>query len=69
MVKSLKKQIASNRYKQFKIQPVEFIVKNDIGFIEGNIIKYICRYKNKNGNEDLKKIKHYIDILLDLRKK
>jgi hypothetical protein len=53
-------------YKDLKIQPIEFIQKNKIGFIEGNIIKYICRYKNKNGKQDLEKIKHYIDLLIQL---
>ena len=48
----------------FKIQPVEFILKNGLGFCEGNIIKYVSRWKLKNGREDLLKAKHYIDILL-----
>lgn len=47
------------------IQPIEFIMKNNIGFCEGNIIKYICRYKDKNGKEDLLKIKHYVDLILE----
>ena len=63
---ALNTQIAGNHYKQFKIQPIEFITKNNIGFIEGNVIKYICRYKHKNGLQDLKKIKHYIDLLIEL---
>ena len=40
---ALKKQVAGNHYKDFVIQPIEFITKNNIPFIEGNIIKYICR--------------------------
>lgn len=47
------------------ITPLQFIVKNDIGFIEGNIIKYICRYKRKNGIEDLKKAQEYLTQLID----
>ena len=46
------------------IQPVEFIMKNGLGFCEGNIIKYITRWKMKNGREDLLKARHYIDILI-----
>jgi len=48
----------------FVIQPVEFIMKNGLGFCEGNIIKYISRWKLKNGRDDLLKARHYIDILI-----
>jgi len=48
----------------FKIQPVDFILANDIGFCEGNVVKYISRWKLKNGREDLLKARHYIDILI-----
>jgi hypothetical protein len=47
------------------IQPVEFILANELGFCEGNIIKYTCRYKQKGGIEDLKKVVHYAQILID----
>ena len=57
-------QIGGNHYKDCKIQPTEFIHANGIPFIEGNIIKYIVRHRNKNGVEDLKKAKHYIDLLI-----
>ena len=50
-------------YKNFKIQPIDFIQENELGFCEGNIIKYICRYKNKNKDEDLDKIIHYVQLL------
>lgn len=59
-------QVGGSHYKDFKIQPVEFIHKNNIGFLEGNCIKYLCRHKNKNGIEDLKKVKHYIDLLIEM---
>jgi len=49
------------------IQPVEFITKNNLGYIEGCIIKYICRYKNKNGKQDLDKIIHFVELLIDLK--
>jgi hypothetical protein len=49
----------------YSIQPVDFIMANDIPFCEGNVIKYICRWKLKNGRDDLEKAKHYIQILID----
>jgi hypothetical protein len=58
------KQVGGNHYDKMKIQPITFIVDNDIPFIEGNIIKYVCRWKDKGGVEDLKKAKHYLDILI-----
>jgi hypothetical protein len=58
-------QISGSHYKRYKIQPIEFIIANEIPFIEGNIIKYICRHRDKNGIEDLKKIKHYVDLLIE----
>ena len=48
----------------FVIQPVEFIMRNGLGFCEGNVIKYISRWKLKNGRDDLIKARHYIDILI-----
>jgi len=62
---TLEKQVGGNHYKDMKIQPVEFILANGLGFCEGNVIKYISRYKNKNGIEDLEKVKHYVELLID----
>lgn len=59
---SIKKQ---KHYTQYQIQPMEFIGKNNIGYIEGNIIKYVCRYKLKNGIEDLHKAAHYLEKLIE----
>ena len=59
-------QEGGTHYKGTGIQPVEFIVGNDLGFCEGNVIKYIFRHKNKGGLEDLKKARHYIDLLIEL---
>jgi hypothetical protein len=67
-MKSFKKQVGGNHYLKYKISPVEFIIKNNIGFVEGNIIKYILRFKEKGGAEDLKKAKHYIDLLIESSK-
>ena len=49
----------------FRIQPVDFILANQIPFCEGNIIKYVSRWRMKNGREDLLKAKHYIDLLIE----
>lgn len=59
-------QVGGSHYKTFPIQPIEFIVKNSIPFLEGNVIKYVVRHKTKNGIEDLKKAKHYIEMLIEL---
>ena len=67
-MKSYKKQVGGSHYKKYKIQPVEFIVKNNIGFCEGNIIKYVLRFKDKGGIADLEKAKHYIELLIDTTK-
>ena len=49
----------------YKIQPVDFILANDIPFCEGNVIKYVCRWKLKNGRDDLMKAKHYLQMIID----
>ena len=57
------KQIGGSHYLKMKIQPSEFANKNNLPFAEGNAIKYICRHKYKGGKEDLKKAKHYIEMI------
>jgi hypothetical protein len=60
-------QVGGNHYKEMEIQPVEFCHKNGIGFIEGCVIKRMCRYKTKDPAkkiEDLRKAKHEIDLLI-----
>ena len=64
---ALDTQIGGTHYKNCAIQPVEFITKNKLGFLEGCVIKRICRYDDKNGLEDLKKAKHEIDLLIELK--
>ena len=64
---ALDTQIGGAHYKNCAIQPVEFITKNKLGFLEGCVIKRICRYEDKNGLEDLKKAKHEIDLLIELK--
>lgn len=57
-------QVGDSHYQSFTIQPWEYIVKNNIGWSEGEVIKYVSRWKNKNGVEDLRKAKSVIDNLI-----
>lgn len=66
---AFKEQIAGGHYKDMAIQPAEFIHKNSIGYIEGAVIKYLCRWRSKNGLEDLKKARHYLDLLIEMETK
>lgn len=59
-------QVAGNHYKNLKIQPVVYIHTNKIPFIEGCIIKYASRWRDKGGIKDLEKIKHFVDLLIEL---
>lgn len=67
LTNALGKQVGGNHYASMAIQPVEFIVLNELGFLEGNIIKYICRHQDKNGAEDIKKAIHYCELLLEIK--
>ena len=58
------KQVGGTHY-QVPIQPIEYIVKNDIPYREGNVIKYVTRHKSKNGAEDIKKAIHYLEMILE----
>ena len=60
------RQVGGAHYRDFAIQPAEFIHKNSIGFLEGNVIKYMSRWRAKGGLADLEKAKHYIDLLIEL---
>ncbi len=59
-------QIGGSHYKDMAIQPAEFISKNDIGFLAGNVIKYVIRHQNKNGAQDIRKAIHYCQLILEL---
>jgi len=59
----------SQHYKGFKIEPLQYIEENGIGFHEGNIIKYVSRWQQKDGLDDLKKAKFYIERLIELAEK
>jgi hypothetical protein len=58
-------QVGGAHYKDFKIQPAEFIHANGIGFLEGNAIKYVCRHRAKGGRQDIEKAIHYLQLLLE----
>lgn len=57
-------QVGGNHYKNLVIQPAEYAYKNKLDFFQGNVVKYITRFRDKNGLEDLKKAKHFIDLLI-----
>ena len=59
------RQEGGNHYQKHKIQPYTFITANDLNFFQGNVIKYVVRYKDKNGIEDLKKIIHYCELEIE----
>ena len=59
-------QHGGDHYKKKAIQPWDYIAANGIGFLDGNAIKYLTRWRDKNGVEDLKKARHYIDKLIEL---
>ena len=63
---ALMKQVGGSHYKDKAIQPIEYIHANKMGFCEGNVVKYITRWKEKNGVADLEKAKHYIELLIEL---
>jgi hypothetical protein len=59
-------QVGGGHYKHYKIQPLAYAMANNLNFAQGNVVKYVTRYKEKNGVEDLKKARHYIDMLIEL---
>lgn len=66
MSSALCHQEGGEHYKFMPIQPVEYVYKNNMGYLEGSVIKYVSRHKRKNGAEDLEKAKHMIELLLEL---
>ena len=63
------RQESGDHYIKHKIQPYTFITDNNLSFFQGNVIKYVVRYKDKNGIEDLKKIIHYCELEIERLKK
>lgn len=58
-------QVGGTHYRDMAIQPFEYIHANRIGFAEGCIIKYVSRWRSKNGIEDLRKARHFLDLLIE----
>lgn len=59
------KQVGGTHYQDFKIQPKEFFLANNLPFFESSVIKYVCRYKKKDGKKDLLKAIHCCEILIE----
>ena len=59
-------QVGGTHYSKNAIQPWDYIVKNNIGYLEGNIIKYISRWRDKGGIDDLRKVIHYAEKLIEI---
>lgn len=57
-------QEGGSHYKNWAIQPVEFAMSNKLDLCQANVVKYICRFRDKGGLEDLRKARHYIDLLM-----
>lgn len=60
-------QVSGDHYTRCAIQPIEYIEANGLGYHEGNVIKYITRHGSKGGVDDLRKAKHYIDMLIEFK--
>ena len=59
-------QHGGTHYKDKAVQPWDYIASNNLGYFEGNIVKYVSRWKEKGGVEDLKKAMHYLQKLIEL---
>ena len=66
-MKARNKQIGGDHYKRMSIQPSDYIVKNKLGWYEGNIVKYITRHSIKGGRQDIEKVIHYAQLLIEDR--
>jgi len=58
-------QHGGGHYKKLKIQPAQYCIANGLEFAEGSVVKYVTRWKDKGGVEDLKKAKHFLDMLIE----
>lgn len=66
---ALSKQVGGDHYKSKKIQPVEYIHANNLDFFQGNVVKYVTRWREKGGLDDLDKAKHYLELYIELETK
>lgn len=66
---ALDKQESGDHYKNKGIQPIVYIHANNLGFCEGNVVKYVTRWREKGGEDDLRKAIHYLELLIQLETK
>lgn len=59
---ALEVQVGGDHYKNYNIQPIEYITKAGLSYLQGTIFRYAIRHRNKNGAEDIEKAKHYAQI-------
>lgn len=59
------KQIGGQHYKKCPIQPWDYVLANGLDYFQGSIVKYITRWRDKGGVEDLKKAKHFLDKYIE----
>jgi hypothetical protein len=59
-------QVGGDHYKDKAIQPWDYISSNNMGYLAGCIVKYVSRYEDKNGLEDLEKAKHFLEKLIEV---
>lgn len=64
----LRTQVGGDHYAKCAIQPIDYIMANGLDYLQGNVIKYVTRYRNKNGVEDLEKAAHYLRIMIEREK-
>lgn len=66
---ALDKQVSGDHYKTCGIQPIEYIHANGLNYFQGNVVKYVTRYKDKAGKADLEKAIHYLELMIELEYK
>ena len=59
------RQVGGSHYKDRGIQPIEYMLANDLGYVEGAVVKYVTRWKDKGGTQDLEKAKHLLEFLIE----
>ena len=64
---AMRKQVSGSHYADQAIEPIDYITANDLGYCEGNVVKYVTRHKLKNGKEDILKAIHYLEFILELQ--
>ena len=65
-IRANEQQVGGAHYATKAIQPWDFIIANNLGYLEGNVVKYVSRWKDKGGVQDLKKAQHYLQKLIEV---